>query len=162
MSETNTVIVGDREFELGRPPAYVYLHLLRLVRSVYSKGLEKLRAELGVAEDADLNAALEQVEELDLLLAAVGVLDVEDLNMLGAILLQFESLGKGTKFVRDQGGFDITWGLEALAIALECAEFDRIKANFRRVLRAIRSVQGRQAETTTEESDDSQPDTDAS
>lgn len=122
---------GERAFTIGRPPARVYVNLLKFISHLLVSGYEQ-----AVRKMASIVAAGGELDDNMLIFYAIDQLEVEDLERLAALLLHFGDEAEGMAFVR-QAGFDLTWVTEALAANAEQIEAGVIVKNLRRATDAV-------------------------
>lgn len=123
--------VGTVEITLKRPTARHYLNLIHFVKELMQAGYGDLLEQL--AEDQKDKS----VTWMELLFSFVDPLDDGTVERLAALLLQFDDLDEGVAVIREQGGVDVLWLSEALAINAELADIGRVIANFRRTITAV-------------------------
>jgi hypothetical protein len=128
---SNVITLGEREFKLGKPTTQHWLNVLRFA---------KYLIENGYGDALNRIAGMEKGQEILILFTVIEPLKVNDLNMLGALLLQFDDLDEGAAFVAESGGAELDWLLEAFAINVEQAGWSEIVKSFRRVTAALQST----------------------
>lgn len=134
-----TITIGEREFELGRPKTKHYRNLLMLMVGLLRENTDIATRITTMKEEEFDNALAENLAYFDVFLDVLETLSEQRLLELGAILLQFDDVQEGAKWIEGQGGLDPIWAFEAFAINCELADLGRIRDSFRRALRAIQS-----------------------
>jgi len=129
----HVVTVGEEQFELGIPAMQDELQLVRFVQRVWSRGLADILVR---AKDLKQGEETDVEEAFALVFDVLELLEVEDIEQLAAILLQFRDHQKGVEFVHKQG-VEITWLMDALAINIELVDIGRIVESFRRLQHII-------------------------
>ena len=131
----HVITVGEKQFEIGIPTMQDELKLVRFIQRVWSRGLADILVR---AKDLKQGEETDVEEAFALVFDVLELLEVEDVEQLAAILLQFRDHQKGIEFVHEHG-VEITWLMDALAINIELVDIDRIVESFRRLQDIIAS-----------------------